>query len=96
MAGLAPVDVALLPVWGWGPRVGAGHMDPERAAEAVRLLAPRVAIPIHWGTYLADTVLHDRGSRLVDPPQVFAASVADRAPDVKVEILEPGATLRLQ
>ena len=24
------LDVALLPVWGWGPTLGAGHLDPER------------------------------------------------------------------
>ena len=27
------IDVALLPVWGWGPTLGRGrHLDPERAA----------------------------------------------------------------
>ena len=44
------LDVALLPVSGWGPTVPAGHMDAARAAEALRLLQPRIAIPIHWGT----------------------------------------------
>ena len=44
------LDLALLPVWGWGPRLGPGHLDPDRAAEAVALLRPAVAIPIHWGT----------------------------------------------
>ena len=38
LAELAPVDLALLPVAGWGPRVPAGHLDPRRAAEAARLL----------------------------------------------------------
>src|SRR3712207_288330 len=28
------VDIALLPVWGWGPTLGPGHLDPDRAAEA--------------------------------------------------------------
>lgn len=52
MRGLAPgLDVALLPIWGWGASVGPGHLDPRRAAEALSLLAPRIAIPIHWGTY---------------------------------------------
>jgi len=37
-------DVALLPV------SGAYVMDPEEAAEAVRLLKPRAAIPMHYGT----------------------------------------------
>jgi L-ascorbate metabolism protein UlaG (beta-lactamase superfamily) len=45
------VDVALLPVAGWGPRLPQGdHMNPSRAAEALKLLQPRIAIPIHWGT----------------------------------------------
>lgn len=50
MAALRPIDVALLPVSGWGPRVPAGHLDPARAAEALTLLQPRVCVPIHWGT----------------------------------------------
>ena len=34
-------DVALLPVAGWGPKLGPGHMDPLQAAHAVKLLQPR-------------------------------------------------------
>ena len=45
------IDVALLPVWGWGRSLGPGHLDPERAAQAAARIAPRVAIPIHWGTF---------------------------------------------
>ena len=53
MEGLVPdLDLALIPIWGWGPTLGGGgHLDPRRAAEAVRLLQPRIAVPIHWGTY---------------------------------------------
>jgi hypothetical protein len=33
MATLAPdLDVALVPIWGWGPSLGPGHLDPRRAA----------------------------------------------------------------
>ena len=46
------VDVALLPIWGWGPSPGPGHLDPEGAARAVALVRPRIAVPIHWGTFL--------------------------------------------
>jgi L-ascorbate metabolism protein UlaG (beta-lactamase superfamily) len=36
MADLAPViDCALLPVCGWGPTIGAGHLDPVRATQAL-------------------------------------------------------------
>src|SRR6185503_9394937 len=49
MAALAgSLDVALLPVAGWGSKVGPGHLDPVRAAQALRLLKPRLAVPIHW------------------------------------------------
>ena len=50
MAALGAVDVALLPVWGWGPTLGPGHLDPVRAAEAVELIRPRIVVPVHWGT----------------------------------------------
>jgi L-ascorbate metabolism protein UlaG (beta-lactamase superfamily) len=93
MAELAPVDVALLPVAGWGPKLGPGHMDSEDAAQAAALLRPGVAVPIHWGT------LHPRGRRrgtwFHAPPHEFAARVAELAPDVDVRILEPGGVLEL-
>jgi len=54
-AGMAEIaddlDVTLVPVAGWGPTLGDGHMDPQQAAEALDLLQPRLAIPIHWGTF---------------------------------------------
>jgi L-ascorbate metabolism protein UlaG (beta-lactamase superfamily) len=50
------IDVALLPIWGWGPSLGKGHLDPRSAAEAVALIRPRIAVPIHWGTYYPLTV----------------------------------------
>jgi L-ascorbate metabolism protein UlaG (beta-lactamase superfamily) len=43
------VDVALLPVGGWGPTLGRGHLDPRGAAEAVAQVHPAIAMPIHWG-----------------------------------------------
>jgi len=51
MAALAGrVDVALLPIWGWGPRLPAGHLNPESAARATALIKPAVVVPVHWGT----------------------------------------------
>ena len=89
MAGLAgDLDVALIPVAGWGPKVGAGHLDPTRAAQAVRLLEPRVAVPIHWGPF---TVPRARASS--DPPHEFQRLAAELAPQVDVRVLAPGAAL---
>lgn len=81
------LDVALLPVAGWGPRVPVGHMDPERAARAAALLRPAIAIPIHWGTYAAPG---SKGGDAGAAPREFAAHVAELAPGVEVRVLEPG------
>jgi L-ascorbate metabolism protein UlaG (beta-lactamase superfamily) len=88
MRSLAPVGVALLPIAGYGPRLGPGHLDPYRAAEAAALLQARVAIPIHWGT------LHPRftrrGAWFSGPGDKFAAHVGQVAPDCEVRVLRPG------
>jgi len=79
-----PVDVALLPVWGWGPTLGRGlHMDPLRAAESLRLIRPRAAVPIHWGTYWPHAMGRILPERLVEPPAAFVEYAAELAPDVQ-------------
>jgi L-ascorbate metabolism protein UlaG (beta-lactamase superfamily) len=86
------VDVALLPVWGWGLTLGPGHLDPAGAAEAVVRLRPRVAVPVHWGTLALRGVAHLPRMRrlLTDPPRDFAAAVAARGLDTAVVVAEPG------
>jgi L-ascorbate metabolism protein UlaG (beta-lactamase superfamily) len=96
MALLGPLDVALLPVWGWGPKIGPGHMDPETAARALTLLRPRMAVPIHWGTLFPLGLARLHADRLTEPPRDFARHAARLAPEVRVRILEPGATLELR
>jgi L-ascorbate metabolism protein UlaG (beta-lactamase superfamily) len=94
MDGLEPgLDLALLPVWGWGPTLGAGHLDPERAARAAQVLRPRIAVPIHWGTFYPRG--RRMGDRLTAPPREFALRVAELAPEVSVRVLEPGESLAL-
>jgi L-ascorbate metabolism protein UlaG (beta-lactamase superfamily) len=96
MAGLADdLDVALLPVWGWGPNLGAGHMDPERAAEALTLLRPRIAIPIHWGTFYPLGLGWLRPHLMSEPPQIFKREAATQMPQVEIHILPPGSSLDL-
>ena len=86
---------ALVPVAGWGPSHGAGHMDPAQAAEAIALLRPRVAVPIHRGTFLALGLGRRHAHILRDPPREFAAHVATRAPATRVAILAQGSSLTL-
>jgi L-ascorbate metabolism protein UlaG (beta-lactamase superfamily) len=84
------LDVALLPVAGWGPTLGPGHMDPLDAARAAGLLRPRLAIPIHWGTLLPLGAAARHRARLGDPPRMFAEHMASLAPGVEVRVLKPG------
>jgi L-ascorbate metabolism protein UlaG (beta-lactamase superfamily) len=95
MADLAPVDVALLPIAGWGPKLGPGHMGPAEAVRAIGLLRPGLVIPIHWGS-LVPLGMHLRTwSYLVRPPLSFAELARHAHPGVEVRILEPGETLDL-
>jgi L-ascorbate metabolism protein UlaG (beta-lactamase superfamily) len=87
------LDVALLPIWGWGPRVGPGHLDPERAAHAVALLRPRIAVPIHWGTLAGPRVWWRDDPAM--PARQFTELVAQHAPGVAVQVLSPGESLAL-
>jgi L-ascorbate metabolism protein UlaG (beta-lactamase superfamily) len=86
------IDIAAVPVAGWGPRVGAGHLDPGRAARAVAMIQPRIAIPIHWGTLATGPQGVASGETA---PQEFAAAVSRLAPQVEVRILAPGVRLGL-
>lgn len=71
------VDVAVVPVWGWGPNLGPGHLDPHHAAEAVSRVRPLHAVPVHWGS------LHPPGMRrrmhhhLTTPGERFERAVRD-------------------
>lgn len=84
------LDVALLPVWGWGPTLGDGHMTPLRAAESLRMLRPRTAIPIHWGTFAPLGLGWLRPRFLFDPPYDFVEHANDLAPSVDVRVVHPG------
>jgi L-ascorbate metabolism protein UlaG (beta-lactamase superfamily) len=96
MAHLADhLDVVLLPVWGWGPNLGPGHMNPERAAQSLPLLRPRIAIPIHWGTFYPSLLTWFRPYLMVEPPKIFQEYASRVMPQVDVRILNPGSSLLL-
>jgi L-ascorbate metabolism protein UlaG (beta-lactamase superfamily) len=84
------IDVALMPVWGWGPTLGAGHMDPYRAAQASQLIAPQIAIPIHWGTLYPMAIHRLTRAFLIDPPLLFREFIRRMALQIDVRILQPG------
>jgi L-ascorbate metabolism protein UlaG (beta-lactamase superfamily) len=80
-----PIDVALIPVWGWGPTLGRGlHLDPLRAARALRLIRPRAGVPIHWGRYWPLALGRVFPERLVEPPAALVEYASELAPDVRM------------
>jgi L-ascorbate metabolism protein UlaG (beta-lactamase superfamily) len=85
------LDVALLPVAGWGRTAGAGHLDVTKAVDALELLEPRSAVPIHWGTYAPFGL--DRLSGPSTAAEDFRAEAARRTPQVAVHVLPLGGTL---
>ena len=91
--GAAGLDLALVPIWGWASRLGPGHLDPLRAAQALVLLQPRVAVPIHWGTYAVGPAARRPPPYLRAPLAPFLAAARSLAPDARVVPLEPGGTL---
>jgi len=96
MRELRPVDLALLPISGWGTGMGTGHLNPERAARAAALMEARFAVPIHWGTYTRIALRRSRRQRLLtEPPRRFAEFAARLAPGVQARVLAPGDSLQL-
>lgn len=96
MASIADrIDVALMPVWGWGPHLGRMHMSPTQAGQALAFLKPRLAIPIHWGTYLPAGMGWLKPSFHSAPPLVFARAAARTMPEVEIRILNPGDTTEI-
>ena len=86
------VDIALLPVWGWGPSIGSGHMDPKEAAMAAQVIQPDIAIPIHWGTFFPIGLHWFWPKALTLPPIWFQNEVNRIAPGVDVVIIPAGKT----
>ncbi len=72
-------EVALLPVGGYYT------MGPREAAIAVSLIKPKVAIPMHYGTFPV----------LEQTPEKFVEEVKKTAPTVKVVVLNPGESYEL-
>ena len=88
------LDLALLPVWGWGPTANpTEHLDPTGAARATAVIKPRIVIPIHWGTLHPVGFRWMRPSTRIDPPHQFAQLVRRMSPDTLVRVLPNGSSL---
>lgn len=93
---VGPVDVALLPVGGWGPYLGEGHLDAGRAAEALARLGASSAVPVHYGTYWPIGMDAVRPHEFHAPGHEFVRLAARHAPDVTVHRLGHGESVRLE
>lgn len=82
------VEVALLPVGGWGPTLRGGHLDASAAAEAVAIVRPQMALPIHWGTYWPVGV--PLGRRFSEPGPRFVEAVSRLTPEVDARLWSIG------
>lgn len=99
MAAFAPVDLAVVPIGGWGPSLEpAEHMGPEHAAEAVRLTRARYAVPMHYSTFWPTGLRHLHSSSFeryfVEPADRFRAAVAET--DAEACCVPIGETVRLR
>ncbi len=93
--GHGQLDLALVPIWGWGPTIGEGHLDPTRALEAVHLLEPAAVLPIHWGTYSPITGGLTAPAWLDRPAREFSELLATNRSATKAHVVAPGTRVVL-
>lgn len=72
-SGIEQVDVALVPIGGWGPSLADGHIDPAQAVRAVAEVGARWTVPVHYGTFWPVVLRSDTASH-----QHWFVSPADR------------------
>ncbi|MEU4241347.1 MBL fold metallo-hydrolase [Actinoplanes sp. NPDC026619] len=94
MTSIGPIDVALIPVGGWGPTLGShGHLDAADAVEAIRRVKAGWAVPVHYGTLWPIGLGRVRAHMFHEPGPRFASLAAEQTPDVHVRVLAQGETL---
>ncbi|GAA2893130.1 membrane protein [Actinoplanes cyaneus] len=96
MHDLGPLDLALIPVGGWGPTLAAhGHLDPVDGAEALRRVKASWAVPVHYGTLWPIGMGRVRQHMFAEPGSRFAELAARTSPETRVRVLAHGGTLAL-
>lgn len=90
-----PIDLAVVPVGGWGPKLSGGHMDAEQAARACALIGARAALPVHWGTLHAPVVGHFPRGWMDIAGERFTQALKREAPECTPVVLSPGETVPL-
>lgn len=91
-----PIDLAVVPVGGWGAKLSGGHLNSETAAQACAMVGAAQAMPYHWGTfYVPGTASTPRGWMDL-PGALFPSALERRAPDCRPVMLSPGSSTELE
>lgn len=94
LSAVGPVDLALVPVGGWGPTLGEHHLDPAQAATAVARVGAGWAVPVHWGTFwpvgLRRLARRTHHHLFVTPGERFATALAQMAPATEPVVMARG------
>lgn len=89
------LDLCLIPIWGWAIDDHGLHLNPLKAAQALKLIQPKMAIPYHWGTLLPLAFKPLFGRFLLHPVNLFKVASKQTTPEVKVLIVPPGQKIVL-
>ncbi|MCU7725599.1 MBL fold metallo-hydrolase [Actinoplanes sp. KI2] len=97
MTEIGPLDLALIPVGGWGPTLGSHHhLDAADGAEALRRVKSGWAVPIHYGTLWPIGMTRFRTHMFDQPGGRFAELAARSSPGTRVRVLAQGETLAVE
>ncbi len=91
----APIDLAVVPVGGWGSRLSAGHLDARAAARACALVGAAAAVPYHWGTLHVPGMASVPRGWMDAPGEHFPDALAKEAPGCRPLVLRPGESTLL-
>jgi L-ascorbate metabolism protein UlaG (beta-lactamase superfamily) len=96
MADVGPgIDLAVLPISGWGLSLAPGHLNPLRAAQALQLLGARRAIPVHWGGLRIPVLWALRRAYFANAGADFQAHARTLAPEVDAFVAAHGQSFQV-
>lgn len=96
MRDLGRIDLAFIPIWGWGPSLGEKHLDPVSAATATHWIDPRQVVPIHWGTYSPMRARRGDPPWLERPIGAFRNALGDLSLSDRMCLVEPGGSVTIE